>query len=401
METALADVRVLDFTHYTAGPYCTKLLADYGADVIKLEPLQGEPARRLGPFPQDQPDPEKSGIFLHLNTNKRGIVLNLKHERGREIALRIAGQVDLVVESFRPGVMDSLGLGYESLKAVNPDVVLTSISNFGQTGPYRDYKGSEIIFYGLGGEMYSTGLPDREPVKLGGKVGLYQAGTIAAVATMGAFFAARYQGIGQHVDVSIMETQAGSQDRRMPALVGYAYAGVLTKRTVPGTTHYPQGVYPCADGYYDFASPVGRFQSFRAMLGYPEFMEDPRWHGPNGPTDPELREEFDAHFLGWCMEHTKRELWEVAQAHRIISGPLNTMEDVAQDPVFEERGCFRETTLRDGSPLKMLARPFIMSGTPWRVDRPAPKLGQHTVEVLSDLGYTPEDVDALRDEGVI
>ena len=401
METALADVRVLDFTHYTAGPYCTKLLADYGADVIKVEPLQGEPARGLGPFPQDRPDPEKSGFFLHLNTNKRGIALNLKHPHGRDIALQLAQQVDLVVESFRPGVMASLGLHYDALKSVNPNVVLTSISNFGQTGPYRDYKGSEIIFYGMGGEMFSTGLPDREPVKLGGKVGLYQAGAIAAVATMGAFFGARYQGVGQHVDVSITETQAGSQDRRMPALVGYAYAGMLTKRTVPGTTHYPQGVYPCQDGYYDFASPVGRFQSIRAMLGYPDFMEDPRWHGPDGPTDPDLREEFAAYFLGWSMDHTKQDLWRVAQAHRIVSGPLNTIEDLAGDPVFEERGCFSQTTLVDGNSVRTLARPFIMSGTPWRIERPAPKLGQHTEEVLSSLGYTEADIESLRSEGVV
>ena len=123
----------------------------------------------------------------------------------------------------------------------------------------------------------------------------------------------------------------------MPALVGYAYAGMLTKRTVPGTTHYPQGVYPCQDGYYDFASPVGSIPVHSRHAGYPDFMEDPRWHGPDGPTDPELREEFDAYFLGWCMDHTKQDLWRVAQAHRIVSGPLNTIEDLAGDPVFEER----------------------------------------------------------------
>ena len=401
METALGDVRVLDFTHYTAGPYCTKLLADYGADVIKVEPLQGEASRRLGPFSQDRPDPEKSGLFLHLNTNKRGIALNLKHPQGRDIALTLAQQVDLVVENFRPGVMDSLGLGYASLKAANPNVVLTSISNFGQSGPYRDYKGSEIIFYGMGGEMCSTGLPDREPLKLGGKVGLYQAGAIAAVATMGAFFGARYQGVGQHVDVSIMETQAGSQDRRMPALVGYAYAGINTKRTVAGTTHYPQGVYPCQDGYYDFASPVGRFQSFRAMLDYPDFMEDPRWHGPDGPADPDLRDEFDAHFLAWCMDHTKQDIWQIAQSYRVVSGPLNNVEDLAQDTVFEERGCFSEMPLVDGSSVRMLARPFIMGSTPWRLEKPAPRLGQHTGEVLSGLGYSPADMERLRSEGAI
>ena len=218
---------------------------------------------------------------------------------------------------------------------------------------------------------------------------------------MGAFFASRYQGVGQHVDVSIMETQAGSQDRRMPALVGYAYAGVPTKRTVPGVSHYPQGVYPCLDGYYDFASPVGRFQSFRAMLEYPEFMEDPRWHGSDGPADPDLREEFDAYFLAWCMERPKHEIWKLAQAHRVVSGPLNTVEDLAQDAVFEERGCFSETMLPDGSSLKMLARPFIMRDTPWALRRPAPRLGQHTAEVLSELGYTAEDVEALRSEGVV
>ena len=198
-----------------------------------------------------------------------------------------------------------------------------------------------------------------------------------------------------------METQAGSQDRRMPALVGYAYAGVPTKRTVPGISHYPQGVYPCQDGYYDFASPVGRFQSIRAMLDYPDFMEDPRWYGPDGPTDLELRDEFDAHFLGWCMDHTKQEIWKLAQAQRVVSGPLNTLEDLAQDIVFEERGCFSGTTLPDGSSLRTLARPFIMSTTPWRLQRPAPKLGQHNEEVLSGLGYSVSEIESLRSEGVV
>ena len=143
---ALSDLRVLDFTHYIAGPYATKLLADYGADVLKVErPGSGDGARRIGPFPGDVPHPEKSGTFLHLNTNKRSLTLNLKSSEGRDIVKRIAENVDVVVESFPPGRMDTYGLGYETLRAINPDIVMTSISNFGQTGPYRDFKASDII----------------------------------------------------------------------------------------------------------------------------------------------------------------------------------------------------------------------------------------------------------------
>ena len=189
-EGALSGLKVLDFTHYVAGPYCTKLLADCGADVIKVErPPEGDGSRRMGPFPGDEPHPEKSAQFLHLNTNKRGIAVDLQQSGAASIVDRLALWADIVVESFRPGVAVRLGIGYERLSSINPAVIYTSISNFGQTGPYRDYRGSEIVFYGMGGEMHSTGLTDREPLKLGGNVGLYQAGAVAAVATMGAALA--------------------------------------------------------------------------------------------------------------------------------------------------------------------------------------------------------------------
>ena len=174
-DLALEDVKVLDLTHHVAGPYCTKLLADYGADVIKVErPGLGDSARSMGPFPGDAPHRERSGIFLHLNTNKRGITLDLKSRAGAKVVKELAREVDILVESFRPGTMERYGLGYETLRVVNPGLVMTSISNFGQTGPYRDYRSAEIMVYGMGGEMYSTGLDEREPVKLGVNVHLYQ-----------------------------------------------------------------------------------------------------------------------------------------------------------------------------------------------------------------------------------
>jgi crotonobetainyl-CoA:carnitine CoA-transferase CaiB-like acyl-CoA transferase len=401
-DQALSDIKVLDFTHYIAGPYCTKLLADYGADVIKVErPDTGDGSRRLGPFPGDIPHSEKSGLFLHLNTNKRGITLNLKAEAGKRIALELALEADLVVESFRPGAMASFGLDYGSLRSINSKLVMTSVSNFGQTGPYKDYRGSEIVFYAMGGEMTSTGLEDREPVKLGGTVGLYQAGSIAAVATMGAFFAARYEGIGQQVDVSIMETQLSSQDRRASALVGFQYTGETNPRLPLATAGYPFGIFPCKDGYFEWFGGLLYFPRVVRMLGEPEFLKDPKWYTRQAQTDPALKEEFEAFLLGWCLEYTRKELWEKAQSFHVISAPLNTVEDVLNDSVFAQRGAFSRMEHPEAGEVRIPGRPFIMAETPWELRRPPPLLGQHNGEVLASLGYSREDIVRLRQQGVI
>ena len=166
IEQALNGIKVLDLTHYIAGPFCTKLLADYGADIIKVErPETGDGARRVGPFPGDLPDPEKSGLFLYLNTNKRGITLNLKTKSGVDIFKELVKKTDILVESFSPRVMPGLGLDYQTLKKIKPNLVMASISNFGQSGPYRDWKASEIVLYAMSGLMSVKGDPDREPLK--------------------------------------------------------------------------------------------------------------------------------------------------------------------------------------------------------------------------------------------
>ena len=401
-DMALSDVRVLDFTHYVAGPYCTKLLADYGADVIKVErPDGGDGARRLGPFPNDEPHLERSGLFLHLNTNKRSVTLDLKSEGGQRIARELAGDCDVVVENFRPGTMGRLGLDYESLKSVKPGLVMTSISDFGQGGPYRDYRGSDIMFYGMGGEMYSTGLEDREPVMLAGGLTLYQAGSTAAVGTMGTLLASRGQGIGQHVDVSIMETQVTSIDRRMTNLIAYQYTGEVSRRVPISTTGFPIGIYPCADGYIEFNGGLVYFPRVVRMLGEPDSLKDPKWYGPDAQSDPELKYEFDEQFIPWCMERTRAEAWQAAQEARVLSGPLNSMEDVAADPHFEERGVFSEIDHAEAGTLKYIGRPGIMGETPWSLRRPAPLLGQHTDEVLASIGYSKVEIARLRRHGVI
>ena len=244
---ALDGVRVLDFTHHVAGPYCTKLLADFGADVVKIErPGGGDPARRMGPFARDTPDSDMSLPFLYLNTSKRGVTLNLKSETGREIALKLAAEADVVVENFSPRVMPSLGLDYAAIREVNPDVIMVSISNFGQSGPYRDHKATEIVEYALGGMAYIFGSQDREPLVHAYNQAQFKAGTNAASAAAIAVFHRMMTGRGEYVDVSIQESMTTAL--RDTASV-YTYQGGVKARAATYTGEMPRGPLPAGDGY--------------------------------------------------------------------------------------------------------------------------------------------------------
>lgn len=400
--TLLSDVGVLDLTHYVAGPYCTKLLADYGADVIKIEkPASGDPARRMGPFPNDEPHPEKSGLFLHLNTNKKGITLNLKTKMGQKIFKQLAEGADIVVDNFAPRVMPSLGLDHEHLKGINPKLITASISNFGQTGPYREFKASNLILEGIGGEMYSTGVAEREPVKLGPNVSLYMAGAAAVVAIMGAFYGARYRGIGQHVDMSITEALAGGAERRVVNLLSYQYRKEIGIRFAGNERGYPSGVYPCQDGYVNLVGGRAYWERIFKMLGSPEFLLHPKWLTDTAQSDPQLKEEFEAYFIGWLMKHTKLEVVEIGQAARVPILPDQTTEEVYNAPHFNDRGCFVEINHPKVGKLKYSGPPVLLSEIKQRLARPAPMLGQHNLEVYTTLGYTKSDMVTLRQQGII
>ncbi len=386
----LSGLRVLDLTHGIAGPYCTKLLADFGADVIKVErPGTGDFARSLGPFPGDVPHLENSGIFLHLNTNKRSVVLDLKTRQGVEVVKDLAREADILVESFRPGVMERLGLSYEVLSEINPDLVMTSLSNYGQTGPYRDYLASELTLFAMGGSMNRLGLPDRYPLMLTSNHVQYQAGNVAAMASLFAWFAQRYRAMGgQHVDVSIMESQMASINHRLGSLVQYQYTGERSVRLpIMMAAGYPNGYYPCQDGYVHVSAGRVRWPMVVAMLGKPELLHDPRFGTPEAQTDPNQREEFEGTiWLPWLLERTKQQVVEECQAHEILSGPINTFaEAMDNNPQADARGFFVGITHPVVGRLRYPGAPIYSPRGWWRIRRPAPLLGEHTQEVLAEV----------------
>jgi crotonobetainyl-CoA:carnitine CoA-transferase CaiB-like acyl-CoA transferase len=298
--------------------------------------------------------------------------------------------------------MPSLGLSYETLAQENPRLVMVSISNFGQDGPYRDFQATEIVGFAMGGTMIGTGVQDREPVKYAGTVALRQAGLVAAVATVTTLYGAEVQGRGSHVDVAIMETQAGSQDRTITRLLAHQHTGDLFPRDTIGVV-MASGTWPCKDGYINLRADGNRFPLALRMIGRMDLLEDPRFRNIEEWSRPENAHAFNHELLlPWLMQRTKREVWEAAQAVRILSGPVNTAEDVLKDDQFRSRGVWTAVEHPVAGRSTYPGRPFIMEATPWRLVRPAPTLGQQNREVYGDLlGYTPKELVALRGAGVI
>ena len=388
MTMPLEGVRVLDLTHHTVGPFCTRLLGDYGADVIKVERPGGDPARHLPPFAGDRPGIERSGTFLFLNTNKRSIVIDLKAEGDRDRALALARTADVVVESFRPGTLTRLGLGYERLAEINPRIVLTSISNFGQDGPYRDWEGTDLTLYGMGGSMISAGDVDHEPVKLGGRLAGYQAGYVAALATTVALRAAELRGAGEHVDVSMFEALSHSVDGRLMQMLTYQYNGRVGGRgtRVAGAG---SGVYPCADGWFllsggnlpGYVGPMFR------MVGCEHLLDRPEWQTPNAVREPERIEEFNEYLYPWMMQRTKAEVRALCHEYGVPAGPMNTTADLLRDESFLAREFFGEIDHPGTGRVRYPGYNFRLriEDEPMPPRRRAPLLGEHTDEVLAEI----------------
>ena len=377
-------------------------MACFGAEVIKVEPLDGDPLRRSGPFSGDLPHSETSGLFQYLNVNKKGVTLNLNSGHGQKVFRGLLSWADILVEGLGAGVLDGLGFPYEEIEAANPALVAVSITPFGQSGPYRDYKSHEIQPYAFGGPMYFTGQPEREPVNSANNVVDLHTGLAAAAAGMVAFRRAEASGVGDYIDIAASEVQLGNIDRRAAKLLAYSYTGVVGDRNLDHMG-IGSGPFPCAGRLYvNLLGGEFGFDRVCSMIEREDLMDDPRFNTPEGRRDPANIEEISALVISWLYSQSKLDVWETAQQKRVLSGVVNTMEDLLKDEHFWERGMWARMQHPVMGEMTMPGRPLKMYRTPWRLNSPAPSLGQNNQDVYCGmLGYSREELGKLRQWGVI
>ena len=382
----LDDIRVIDLTQHAAGPFCTRVLADSGAEVIKVERPGGDPGRALPPFFGDVPGLDRSGVFLFLNTNKHSVILDLRTDEGRERLLDLVATADVLVENYRPGVMERLGLGYDVLREVQPKLVMTSITNFGQTGPYRDFEGTDLTLYAMGGPMASSGNADHYPLKTAGRVTSYHAGYSGALATAVALHAAEATGHGEHLDVSIYETAAHSIDMRLSRLMGYQYAGRVLGRMPLGWA-VGSGTLPCKDGFYLMGGSADRLDRTLRMIGREDLLDTEEWGTLAERSKPERYGQFLDYLLPWMAERTKREIRDASQEFGVMGGPINSIADLLEDENFTYRRFFQTIDHPETGPVQYPGyhHTLYRDDEPMPKRRRAPRLGEHTREVLDGL----------------
>jgi len=447
--SALDDLRVLDLSGEVAGPFCARLFADFGADVIRIDPLPKDEGGRMKD--EGSPDDHDSSFHppsfkLFLNANKRNIVLNITTVRGVAVLRRLVATADIVIESFAPGFLGGLGLDFEELERIRPGIILASITPFGQTGPWRDLPANDLIVAACSGWASINGSPNREPLKPSGYQASFQAGLAAFDATMAALLARdgirstaavpssegaegprdavrmamsdardteaqppsagaperigrgphgfpKSKQAGQHVDISLLEPSLASF---APALLGTQYRGEPL-----GRQHgdFQRGPVPAADGYFSLTLSRAHFwRDAMYELGLPELAEDARWY------EASYRQEHHGEVAELVQSRIaargKRELFDALGALRVVAGMVLDVDELYTDPHVQARGFFVQPEGEEDGPLYPGA-PFRMSRTPWALHKPAPRLGEHTVEILTEAGFSQREVEQLRVDGVI
>jgi formyl-CoA transferase/CoA:oxalate CoA-transferase len=392
---ALGDIVVLDLSHALAGPFASTLLGDYGAEIIKIEPLDGEIARAWGPPFYEQ----EAAYFVNLNRNKKSVAIDLKHPEGRAIFMRLAESADVVLENLRVGTVAKLGIDYAQVSARQPKIIYCSVSGFGQDGPYRDRAALDLVVQAESGMISITGEPGRPGVRCGVSIADITAGLYAAFGIMTALHARERTGRGQFVDVSMLEGQLGIlsgmigafvADRIVPEPLGTAYGALLPYQTFRTRTR-------------DIAIGVGSdklWRTFCPLIGLPELVGDSRFvtNAARNANRPALIDALQSAFLTRTFEE-----WEaILVPAGVPMGAINTIDRVVSHPQVAARGVLVECDHPVAGRVKSVGPPVRLSDTPGRVRTPAPLLGEHTEEVLSArLGLTPAELTRLRESGVI
>ena len=390
----LEGIRVVDMTRILAGPFCALLLADLGADIIKLESREGDPSRQAGPF--------KNKFSLHfagVNRNRKSITLDLREAEGKRVFADLVRHSDVVLENFRPGVMKSLGLDYDALKAIKPDIIMVSISGYGQYGPYVNRSAHNQIVMAFSGVTELTGYPDRPPVRSAIAMGDLSAGNYAALGTVSALFHRQLTGEGQHVDVGMMDAVVSYLATN---ITEYSGTGVLPTRQGNIQPHRsPHNMYKAKDGYvYITAALDSEWERVAKIIGREDMLSDPRFNSVSARGNN--REAVDEVVGNWVGQHTATEVVTILNDAKVPCAPVNTVAEMLEDPQVKAREIVQETAHPQLGNIKVVGPVLKFSSVPKGKLVPAPTLGEHNDEVYGGLlGYPAEKLAQLRRDGII
>lgn len=400
-EGLLKGCKVLDLTRVLAGPYCGMLLADMGAEVIKIElPGKGDDSRMNAPRVEGNGYKE-SAYYMNLNRNKRGMTLNLKDEKGKEIFRNLVKDADIVLENYRPGVMEKLGLGYDELRKINPKIVYGSVSGFGHFGPYSQRAGYDIIGQAMSGLMSTTGWPGGAPTRAGTAIADVVGGLNCTIGVLAAYMHAQQTGVGEKVDIALVDSMVSALeiinmiylcDGRIPTRIGNRYEAI-----------YPYDAFKASgeDNYVIIAAGNDKlYKILCGIMGQPELVTDPRFE--TNLLRVKNHDDLRAIVEAWTMKHTVDEIADSLNEAGCPACPIYTIDRVTKDPhIRDARQMFVECDHPVGK-LTITGNQLKFTNEPITEFRPAPLLGQHTYEILNEkLGLSKEDVDKLKEEGVL
>jgi benzylsuccinate CoA-transferase BbsE subunit len=406
LNDSLGNMRVLDFTG-ELGPYAARMYAGLGADVIHIEPMGGDPLRKRGPFLKNIPGSERGFQYLYYNAGKRGMVLDITKAGGREVFVKLCASADILLESFRPGYLEGLGLSYDELSAFNPRLVQASITPFGNTGKYAGFLGTDLTCSALGGFLFLGGVDNDKPVRASDNQAYRMAESYAAVGSAVAAYFAMKTGVGQFVDVSCMEG------------VGMALENAAQYWDLEGKIRRGRGkeagsasIHPCKDGYLAIVAVMGRNKGM--WVPFVEWMksekvdewevfDDDKWIDPAYRSSDEGYETFCRIFEKYTMQHTKLALYDIGQAFKVAISPVSNGKDLLENPQLKYQNFWKvmKHESLEGEEITYPGTPYEFGHLNWRLGNPAPVYGEHTIEILQELGYSRSRINELAKEEVI